>query len=98
MHVLARRAATLSPRFYSSTSPAKPSVKLIAELRKQTSASISKAHEALAATNNDLTSALEWLKNDLSASSASSAAKLAKVSNRTTNQGLVGLAVAVVAF
>lgn len=91
-HIMFALRARALHRLYS-TSHIPPSIKLIAELRKQTSASISKAHEALAATNNDLTAALEWLKNDLSASSASSAAKLAKVSNRTTNQGLVGLAV-----
>ena len=89
--MFALRARALH-RLYS-TSSVPPPIKLIAELRKQTSASISKAREALVATNNDLSAALEWLKNDLSASSTSSASKLAKVSGRTTNEGLVGLAV-----
>ena len=78
MHVLARRAASLSPRFSSSTSPAKPSVKLIAELRKLTEGvSLTKAREALAASNNSLPDALAWLDADRAATGAARAAKLA---------------------
>ena len=87
--MLASRSAALSAlRLYSTaTPPPKPSVKLIAEIRKVTEVSITKAREALTATNNDVQAALKWLEDDLIASGAKKAEKLA---DRTTKQGLVG--------
>ncbi|CAK5264265.1 unnamed protein product [Mycena citricolor] len=68
----------------------KPSIKLVAELRKLTEVSIVKAREALSASNNDVNGALEWLKQDLLASGEK---KAAKVQDRHTGEGLVGVAV-----
>lgn len=86
-----RAAALSSFRLYSTaTPPPKPSVKLIAELRKLSEVSISKARDALAATNNDVQAAFKWLQDDLVASGAQKAEKLA---DRTTKQGLVGFSV-----
>ena len=68
----------------------KPSVKLVAEIRKHTQTSMIKAREALAATNNDLKAALEWLEKDLAVSGAKKAAKL---EGRTTEQGLIAIAI-----
>ncbi|KZP25288.1 hypothetical protein FIBSPDRAFT_387085 [Athelia psychrophila] len=73
-------------RFYSE----KPSIRLVAELRKRTEVSISKARDALSATNNDVPAALEWLQNDLVTSGAK---KAAKVDGRAANEGLVSVSV-----
>jgi elongation factor Ts len=77
-----------------STSPAARNVKvpinLIAELRKQNPISLSKAREALAASNLSVPAALEWLERDLEASGAK---KVAKVGSRTTREGLIGVTV-----
>lgn len=87
-----RRVPSVLPvlRSYSTTPPAKPSVKLIAELRKITEVSISKAREALTASNNDVQAAFQWLQDDLVASGAKKAAKLG---DRATTQGLVGVSI-----
>ncbi|OCH86659.1 hypothetical protein OBBRIDRAFT_212153 [Obba rivulosa] len=82
-----RAAALLHARAYST---AKPSIKLVAELRKRTEVSIAKAHEALAATSNDIPAALAWLEKDLQVTGL---AKAAKVQDRATGQGLVGVSV-----
>ncbi|KAF8738656.1 hypothetical protein AX14_010754 [Amanita brunnescens Koide BX004] len=74
-----------SLRLYS-TPAAKPSIKLVAELRKLTEVSISKAREALGATNNDLDAALEWLQKDLVTTGAN---KAAKVRDRLAEQGVI---------
>lgn len=74
-----------SLRLYS-TPAAKPSIKLVAELRKLTEVSISKAREALSATNNDLDAALEWLQKDLVTTGAK---KAAKVHDRLAEQGVI---------
>ncbi len=74
-----------SLRFYSQATE-KPSLKLVAELRKLTEVSISKAREALAASNNDVPAALAWLQNDLAVSGAQRAAKVA---HRAAGEGLV---------
>jgi elongation factor Ts len=76
-------------RFYSRSAE-KPSLKLVAELRKLTEVSITKAREALAASNNDVSAALQWLQNDLSVSGAK---KAAKVAHRSACEGLVGASV-----
>ncbi|KAI0348277.1 hypothetical protein BDW22DRAFT_72107 [Trametopsis cervina] len=88
--MFSRRAipALTSCRYYSTSAPGKPSIKLVAELRKLTDVSITKAREALAATNNDVQAAFRWLDTDLVASGAKKAAKLG---DRTTQQGLVGV-------
>ncbi|TBU62587.1 hypothetical protein BD310DRAFT_871469 [Dichomitus squalens] len=85
-----RRSTASFPRLYS-TAPPKPPVKLIAELRKLAEGvSLTKAREALAASNNDLPAALAWLDADRAASGAAKAAKLA---GRVAGQGLVGVQV-----
>lgn len=83
-----RRAFLSARRCYSTgTTPPKSSLKLVAELRKLTEVSIIKAREALTATNNDITAALDWLQKDLVTSGAK---KAAKVDGRATEQGLIG--------
>lgn len=83
---------TSSTRLYSSSTPpdSKPSLKLVAELRKLTEVSINKAREALSASNNDVQAALQWLQNDLAVSGAK---KAAKVEGRITKEGLVGVSI-----
>ncbi|KAJ7161260.1 elongation factor TS-domain-containing protein [Mycena crocata] len=77
-------------RRYSTNGPEKPSLKLVAELRKLTEVSIVKAREALSASNNDVKTALEWLKADLVTSGAKRAAK---VQDRHAGEGLVSVAI-----
>ncbi|KZT43720.1 hypothetical protein SISSUDRAFT_1039589 [Sistotremastrum suecicum HHB10207 ss-3] len=72
-----------------STAP-KPTLQLVAELRKLTETSISKAREALSATNNDVSAALSWLQNDLAESGAK---KAAKVQGRVAKEGLIGVCI-----
>ncbi|KAI0756354.1 hypothetical protein C8Q80DRAFT_1093089 [Daedaleopsis nitida] len=86
---VARRAPIALPRWYSTSAPVKPSVKLVAELRKRTEGvSLTKASEALAASNNDLEAALQWLDTDRAATGA---AKVAKLADRVAGEGLVGI-------
>ena len=85
-----RRPLALSSFRSYSTNAEKPSIKLVAELRKLTEVSITKAREALAASNNDVSAALNWLQNDLAVSGAKKAAKIA---HRTAGEGLVGASV-----
>ncbi|KAF4573234.1 Elongation factor Ts, mitochondrial [Pleurotus pulmonarius] len=73
-------------RAYSSSGKAPSTAKLVAELRKRTEVSISKARDALAATNNDVEAALEWIHEDLASSGAK---KAAKVADRATSQGVI---------
>jgi len=73
-----------------SVNTEKPPLKLVAELRKLTEVSITKAREALAASNNDVSAALEWLQNDLAVSGAK---KAAKVAHRAAGEGLVGASI-----
>ncbi|KAL5533722.1 hypothetical protein ACEPAG_182 [Sanghuangporus baumii] len=75
-------------RLYATSEPMKPSLQLVGELRKRTEVSISKAREALVATNNDPEKALEWVQNDLAISSAK---KAAKVGGRETKEGLIAV-------
>ena len=79
-------------RSFSSSSPSftKANIKLVAELRKRTEVSLSKAKEALTATNNDVDVALEWLEKDLITSGAK---KKEKVQDRTAGEGLIGVSV-----
>ncbi|KAJ7459103.1 elongation factor TS-domain-containing protein, partial [Mycena galericulata] len=77
-------------RHYSTSGPEKPSLKLVAELRKLTEVSILKAREALSASNNDVQTALEWLKTDLVTSGAKKAAKL---QDRHAGEGLISVAI-----
>lgn len=73
---------------YSTAS--KPSIQLVAQLRKRTDVPISKAREALSAANNDVEGALKWLETDLAVSGTE---KAAKVEGRTARQGLVSVCV-----
>ena len=73
-----------------STAPPKPSLQHVAQLRKLTEVSISKAREALSATNNDIQAALEWLKNDLAVSGTK---KAAKVEAREAREGLISVCI-----
>ncbi|THH06671.1 hypothetical protein EW145_g3925 [Phellinidium pouzarii] len=82
------RPAWCTLRLYSNSEPLKASMKLVAELRKRTDIPISKAREALLATNNDLESAMQWLEKDLAVSGAK---KAEKVGGRETKEGLIGL-------
>lgn len=75
---------------YYSTAPSKPSLQHVAQLRKLTEVSISKAREALSQTNNDIQQALEWVKNDLAASGIK---KAANVQSRETREGLVSVCI-----
>jgi elongation factor Ts len=65
-------------------------IKLIAELRKQTTVSLDKAREALSHANGDIPRALDWLKNDLITTGAK---KAAKVASRTTGEGVIGVSI-----
>ena len=85
-----RKAFTFSLRLYSTAPTEKPSLKLVAELRKRTEVSITKAREALSATGNDVSAALEWLQKDLITSGAKKAAKLG---GRPTREGLISVSV-----
>ena len=81
-----RRPPAFAPiRFYSRNAE-KPPLKLVAELRKLTEVPITKAREALAASNNDVSAALQWLQNDLAVSGAK---KATKVAHRAAREGLV---------
>ena len=82
LQCIARRSYT--------TAPAKVPIKLIAELRKQTTVSLDKAREALTHANGDIPRALDWLKNDLITTGAK---KAAKVASRTTGEGVIGVSV-----
>jgi elongation factor Ts len=75
-------------RFLHSTSTIrqKADVKLIAEIRKKMPISMSKARDALLATDNHLPSALAWLEKDAITSGATKASKL---SSRETKEGLI---------
>ncbi|KZV70998.1 hypothetical protein PENSPDRAFT_651027 [Peniophora sp. CONT] len=83
------RALPLLSRGYATPSPAK----LVKQLRDTIDGlAISKAREALEATNNDVTAALEWLSKDMALAGAKKAAKAAGA-GRSTGQGLLGLSV-----
>ena len=85
-----RRSTFAIARYYSSAPPTKPSIALIAELRKQTQVSLSKAREALAQSNNSIPDALSWLEKDMVSSGQS---KLDKVGSRSTTQGVISMSV-----
>ncbi|KAL0951604.1 hypothetical protein HGRIS_008282 [Hohenbuehelia grisea] len=85
-----RRVPAVLPRCYSTKPLPKPSLKLVAELRKLTDVSITKAREALSASANDVDLALEWLKRDYITDGAK---KAAKVEGRVAREGLISVAV-----
>lgn len=88
---LARRAVkSRAQNFLSYSTISKPSLQLVAELRKLTNVPISKAREALSSSGNDLQAALAWLQHDLAASGAQ---KAAKVAGRETREGLVSICI-----
>jgi elongation factor Ts len=84
------RVAGHAFRSFASSSPSftKANIKLVAELRKRTEVSLSKAKEALTATSNDVDAALSWLEKDLVSSGAK---KKEKVQDRTAGEGLIGV-------
>ncbi|KAF8808102.1 hypothetical protein BYT27DRAFT_7190217 [Phlegmacium glaucopus] len=90
LNIVRRRSAFTIARCYSSAPPTKPSIALIAELRKQTQVSLSKAREALAQSNNSIPDALLWLEKDMVSSGQS---KLDKVGSRSTTQGVISMSV-----
>ena len=75
-------------RYSSVTSSS--SLKLVAELRKRTTASIQKAREALVASKGDLEGALKWLEQDRVSRGQQ---KAEKVGGRFAGEGLVGVSV-----
>lgn len=75
---------------YSSVSSHSTSLKLVAELRKRTTASIQKAREALVASNGDVEGALEWLEQDRVSYGQQKAEKLG---GRFAGEGLVSVSV-----
>ncbi|KAG6881356.1 Elongation factor Ts, mitochondrial, partial [Termitomyces sp. T32_za158] len=85
-----RYAACLSSRRFYSTEPPKVPAALIGQLRKLIDVSITKAREALSASNNDVKLALEWLDKDLAISGA---AKAAKLEGRLAGEGMISTAV-----
>ena len=89
MNTVRRRSAGLA-RYYSSSSPTRPSISLIAELRKKTQVPISKIREALVQSNNSIPDALLWLEKDMVASGKS---KLEKVESRSTKQGVIAISI-----
>ena len=88
--IVRRRSAFRIARCYSSAPPTKPSIALIAELRKQTHVSLSKIREALAQSNNSIPDALLWLEKDMVTSGQS---KLDKVGSRSTTQGVISMSI-----
>ncbi|KAK1926741.1 putative elongation factor ts (ef-ts) [Papiliotrema laurentii] len=80
---LSRSLHTSTPRLNA----VKPTVQNIAALRRARPVPMSLAREALAASNNDVERALTWLEKQMSAS----AAKAAKVSGRSTNEGTIAV-------
>jgi elongation factor Ts len=75
-------------RYLSTSSP--PSLKLVAELRKRTTASIQKAREALVASKGDVEGALAWLEQDRISTGQR---KAEKVGGRFAGEGLIGVSV-----
>lgn len=78
------------PKSLSYSTAPKPSLQLVAQLRKLTDVPISKAREALSASGNNLEAALGWLQQDLTTSGAQ---KAAKVAGREAREGLVSVCV-----
>ncbi|CAM0137735.1 Elongation factor Ts, mitochondrial [Umbelopsis sp. WA50703] len=76
-------------RYASTANGIKPSVKLLAKLRKETEVSITKAKEALVKAENDYEKALAWLQEDAMVSGAK---KAQKVAGRTAGEGLIAIA------
>ncbi|KAI6120649.1 elongation factor TS-domain-containing protein [Pisolithus croceorrhizus] len=92
--VFYRQAISLSPACFcgraSYSTIQKSPIRLVQELRRLTDVPISKAREALAASNNDVEAARRWLEKDLALSGAQ---KAAKVEGRTTREGLISVCV-----
>jgi len=90
MALSCRRACPFSSKFYSTSPVQKPPLKLVAELRKLTDVTITKAREALSENANDIEASLEWLQKNLAATGAKAAARLER---RETKQGLITLSI-----
>lgn len=89
LKAIQRTSLCSSRRLYSTEAPKTP-IKLVAELRKLTEVSITKAREALSASNNDVNLALQWLEKDIITSGAK---KAAKVDGRFAGEGLISTSV-----
>ena len=91
MNIVGRRSAFKGfTRRYSSAPRTKPSIALIAELRKQTQVPLSKIREALVQSNNSIPDALVWIEKDMATSGQS---KLDKVGSRPTTQGVISICI-----
>lgn len=77
----------IAGRRWLSAAAVKADVKLLARLRRETDAAMSKCKDALAACNNDYDAALEWLRQS---ELAVGQAKAAKLRDRDAGQGAVG--------
>lgn len=92
---LGRAASPVHNRAFSTTlapwaSEPKVPIALIAQLRKINPISMSKAKEALAASEHNVEKALKWLEADLEVSGAK---KAEKVGARSTENGAIGVTV-----
>jgi elongation factor Ts len=85
-----RRIPLVLFRSYSVANTPKASINRVAELRKRTDVSLSKAREALIATGDCVEAALDWLQKDLAVSGAR---KAAKVLDRSAQEGLIGVSI-----
>ena len=88
--LLCKKAGPIFSRLYSTSNVSNPPLKLVAELRKLTNVSITKAREALGANDNDVNASLKWLEKDLVTAGAKAAAKF---SNRDARQGVVSVSI-----
>ncbi|KAI0695624.1 EF-TsMt 1 [Cytidiella melzeri] len=90
---MGEREAKPSSRLKSQTRQGPPCSLVepsLLSLRVASTLQARQAREALAATNNDVQAAYKWLQDDLVASGAKKAAKLG---DRVTQQGLVGVSI-----
>ncbi|WVQ97392.1 hypothetical protein IAU59_004504 [Kwoniella sp. CBS 9459] len=84
------RRLSISPALFAEQAPSKTKVpiSLIASLRKEHPVPLATAREALERTNLDLNAALDYLRTSTSANAEK---KAAKVSGRSTNEGVIAL-------
>ncbi|PVU96025.1 hypothetical protein BB559_002535 [Furculomyces boomerangus] len=82
---VSRRFFTAFSALNSSKDSIKVDTKLLSQLRKETQIQISKAREALQASNNNYEKALEWIRQDMLISGAK---KAEKVRDRAVKEGV----------
>ena len=88
--ILARPSPSPSPSLYQSLHTSSPVPSALAQLRKNTGYSLSVCKKALSETNNDVTEAERWLREQ---AQAQGWAKAQKLQGRNTSQGLLGVLV-----